>query len=180
MEHIYHIRYEYFEKDKSIREISRTTGHARETVAKYVEQEDFSLPQPVKRKRRSKTDQYRDQVREWLMADETAPRKQRHSAMCVYRRLKKQAAADNKPFDVSDRAIRDLVADLRLELGQQKQASLPLLHPAGEAQVDFGTTYFYEKGSYYEGSHLALTLPHSDAKSLSSSKVRTSNAWRRA
>jgi len=50
MEHIYHIRYEYFEKDKSIREISRKTGHARETVSKYVEQEDFSLPKPVKHK----------------------------------------------------------------------------------------------------------------------------------
>jgi transposase len=164
MEHIYHIRYEYFEKDKSIREISRTTGHARETVAKYVEQEDFSLPKPVKHKRRSKTDPYRDQVREWLIADETAPRKQRHTATCVYRRLKNQATADNKSFDISDRAIRDLVADLKRELGQQKQASLPLLHPAGEAQVDFGTTCFYEMGIYYEGSHLALTLPHSDAK----------------
>ena len=100
MEHIYHIRYEYFEKDKSIREISRTTGHARETIAKYVEQEDFSLPKPVKHKRLSKTDPYRDQVREWLIADETAPRKQRHTATCVYRRLKNQATADNKPFDI--------------------------------------------------------------------------------
>lgn len=164
MEHIYHIRYEYFEKDKSIREIFRTTGHARETVAKYVEREDFSLSKPVKHTRRSKTDPYRNQVRSWLMADETAPRKQRHTAQCVYRRLKQAAAADNRTFDVSDRAIRDLVADLRRELGQQKQASLPLLHPSGEAQVDFGATCFYEKGTYYAGSHLAMTLPHSDAK----------------
>ena len=70
MEHIYHIRYEYFEKDKSIREISRTTGHARETIAKYVEQEDFSLPKPVKHcQRRDETDQVRRDIIDRLSAD---------------------------------------------------------------------------------------------------------------
>ncbi|PKK40562.1 hypothetical protein ABB02_00156 [Clostridiaceae bacterium JG1575] len=32
MEHIYHIRYEFNEKGKSIRQISRETGHDRQTV----------------------------------------------------------------------------------------------------------------------------------------------------
>lgn len=42
--------------------------------------------------------------------------------------------------------------------------ALPLPHPLGEAQVDFGETTFYEKDIKYEGYHLAMTFPHSDAK----------------
>ncbi|MGI6752232.1 MAG: IS21 family transposase [Anaerovoracaceae bacterium] len=34
----------------------------------------------------------------------------------------------------------------------------------GEAQVDFGKTTFIEKGITYEGHHLCITFPHSDAK----------------
>lgn len=164
MEHVYHIRYEYYDNGKSVREIARSTGHDRETVAKYINQGNFNLPEPAKHKRKSKTDQFRDQVREWLAADEKAPRKQRHTAKRVYDRLKKQEEASGRILDVSDRAIRDLVAGLKQELNQQEVASLPLLHPAGEAQGDFGETCFYEKGIYYEGNHLVLTMPHSDAK----------------
>ncbi|HPJ21331.1 MAG TPA: IS21 family transposase [Clostridia bacterium] len=164
MEHVYHIRYEYYENEKSIREIARLTGHDRETVAKYISKENFNLPKPIKCKRKSKTDKYRDQVREWLIADEKAPRKQRHTAKRVYDRLNEQERNANEDFDVSERAIRSLVAELKRELNQQEVASLPLLHPAGEAQVDFGETHFNEKDIYYEGNHLTMTFPHSDTK----------------
>ena len=43
MEHIYHIRHEYNNKGKSIRKISKETGHAWETVTAYVEQENLQL-----------------------------------------------------------------------------------------------------------------------------------------
>lgn len=59
MEHIHHIRYEFNEKGKSLRQISRETGHDRQTVKKIVEQEDFSKPDPIKRPRSSKTDHHR-------------------------------------------------------------------------------------------------------------------------
>ena len=73
MEHIYHIRYEHNEKGKSIRQIARETGHDRETVKRHIDQEDFCMPMRVKKKRRSITDAYRDQVIEWLLGDEKAP-----------------------------------------------------------------------------------------------------------
>ena len=38
------------------------------------------------------------------------------------------------------------------------------MHPPGEAQIDFGETYFHEKETLYQGNHLGFTLPHSDAK----------------
>lgn len=164
MEHVYHIRYEHRVKGKSLRSIARETGHDIKTVRKYSNIEDFSPEKPVKRRRKSKTDKYRETVKKWLIEDETAPRKQIHTAHNVYNRLIEELGKDKKKIDVSERTIRTLVADLRGEIGQAKEVALPLLHPAGEAQVDFGATVFVEKGITYEGHHLCVTFPHSDGK----------------
>ncbi|NLC26068.1 MAG: hypothetical protein GX777_05555, partial [Fastidiosipila sp.] len=53
---------------------------------------------------------------------------------------------------------------MRQEIDSDGEAFLPLLHPAGEAQVDFGTTEFYENGVEYSSKHLALSFPHSNAR----------------
>jgi len=164
VEQIYDIREMYFKEGKSMREISRLSGYDRETVKRYVEQEDFSVEVPIRQRRSSKTDAYREQVRQWLIDDETAPSKQRHTAKKVYDRLREEKQKKGLMLDVSDRSIRSLVAELRRELFQQELVSLPLLHPAGEAQGDFGKTIFYERGIKYEGYHFCMTLPHSDAK----------------
>ena len=173
MEHIYHIRYQFNIKGKSIRAISKETGHDRETVKKFIEQENFSIPTPIKRTRTSKTTVYRNLVRQWLIDDQKAPRKQRHTARKVFNRLREIERRKGREIDVSERAIRDLVALLKVELGQNSMASLPLLHPAGEAQVDFGQTHFFERGISYVGYHLALTMPHSDAKFVQLFKGQT-------
>jgi len=164
MEQAYYIRYEYNNKGKSIRQISRETGHAFDTVKKYIAMEDFSPKPPVKRTRKGKTTKYRETVKKWLIDDEQAPRKQRHTAHRVFTRLKKEAQAEGREFDVSERSIRNLVAKLREEISSGQEVSIPLSHPAGEAQVDFGDTVFYENGIMYEGHHLAVTFPHSDGK----------------
>ncbi len=54
MEHVYHIRYEYYDNGKSEREIARSTGHDRETVKKYISQENFNLPEPTSISARAK------------------------------------------------------------------------------------------------------------------------------
>jgi hypothetical protein len=59
MEHAHYIRYEYNIKGKSIRQISRETGHAFDTVKKYITMEDFSPKAPVKRTRTGKTAEYK-------------------------------------------------------------------------------------------------------------------------
>ncbi len=164
MEQAYYIRYEHYNKGKSIRQISRETGHAFDTVKKYINMEDFSPKPPVKRTRIGKTAKYRDTVKQWLIDDEQAPRTQRHTARKVFTRLQKEAQKKDLVFDLSERSIRTLVASLRTEIGVEQTASIPLSHPAGEAQVDFGKTVFYERGVMYEGHHLAITFPHSDGK----------------
>lgn len=164
MEQVHHIKKLYRQKEKSISDIARVTGHDRKTIRKYLQQEDFSVPRPIRTVRRSKTDAYRKIVKEWLQNDQKAPRKQRHTARRVFHRLQELEAQNGRELDLSERSVRTLVKQLRVELNQSELAALPLLHPAGEAQIDFGETHFYERGTYYEGYHLALTLPHSDAK----------------
>lgn len=56
----------------------------------------------------------------------------------------KLAQEEKTEFDISDRSIRTVVKQLRPELNQSKLDSLPRLHPAGEAQVGFGTTLFLQ------------------------------------
>lgn len=164
MEQIYNIRNMYKNEGKSLRQIARETKHDFETVKKYVEMEDFSPKVPVKVKRSGKTSKYRERVKQWLTDDLSAPPKQRHTAHRVYTRLKEEALKEGEEFNVSERAIRTLVADIRQEIKEIKNTHLPLEHPAGEAQVDFGKTEFYEKGILYEGHHLVVTFPHSDGK----------------
>ena len=164
MEHVYHIRYEHKVNGKSLRSIAKEMGHDVKTVSKYAKKEDFSPEKPRHLKRHSKSDQYKKQVKEWLEADETAPRKQRNTARNVYKRLVKELAKEGKMIEVSERTIRTLVAKVRLEIGASKEVALPLFHPAGEAQIDFGETEFLEKGIRYSGHHLCITFPHSDAK----------------
>ncbi len=135
MEHIYHIRYEHRVKGKSLRAIARETGHDVKTVRKYSEKEDFSPERPEKRKRKSKTDKYRELVKRWLLDDENAPRKQIHTAHNVYNRLITELGKKNETIDVSERTIRTLVADLREEIGQANEVALPLLHPPGEVRI---------------------------------------------
>lgn len=62
----------------------------------------------------------------------------------MYDRLKEAAELNKKSLDISERTVRNLVAKIRQEIDSDDEVFLPLLHPAGEAQVDFGTTVFYK------------------------------------
>lgn len=94
VEHIYHIRYEHRVNGKSLRPLARETGHDVKTITKYVKTENFSQEMPKKKSRKSKADQYRQTIKEWLEADETAPKKQRSTARNIYKRLVKKLASE--------------------------------------------------------------------------------------
>lgn len=79
----------------------------------------------------------------WLVADKTAPRKQRHTATRVYRRLKKEAVG----FDAGYRLVATYVAEKKAELRLKKpEGFLPLIHQPGESQADFGTADLHTGG----------------------------------
>jgi len=159
MEQIYRIRTLHKFEEESLRSISRKTGHDFETVKKYVEKEDFNLEERPKQTRKSKLSPYREIVKTWLINDEKAPRKQRHTATRVYNRLKEIYGAE---FNASDRSVRKLVASLRQEIKKNPEGYLPLEHPPGEAQGDFGEARFIENGITYDGYYLNMSFPHSN------------------
>ena len=93
MEEKHQIRDLYYHQGiENISEIARITGFNRKTVTKYLDMEDFSPPPPIpeeETEHASKPDPYKPLIDSWLISDKKAPRKQRHTAKRVYRRLKK-------------------------------------------------------------------------------------------
>jgi hypothetical protein len=63
-----------------------------------------------------------------------APRKQRHTARRIWRRL-----VDEHGARVAERTVREYVAARRRELGERGRVFVPQIHQAGiEAEVDWG------------------------------------------
>jgi transposase len=77
---------------------------------------------------------YRALIDSWLEADRRAPRKQRHTARRIWRRL-----VDEHGAAVAERTVREYVAARRRELGEPGEVFVPQIHQAGmEAEVDWG------------------------------------------
>ncbi|MBM7616455.1 transposase [Alkaliphilus hydrothermalis] len=159
MDQIHRIRNLRKFEGKSLRKIAEITGCDFATVKKYLEKDNFNLEIRPKQQRAGKLSPYKDIVIKWLQDDLNAPHKQRHTAKRVYDRLKELYPG----FDASDRSVRDFVAKLKTELKIDNEGSLPLEHPPGEAQVDFGEARFIENGATYDGYYLNISYPHSNA-----------------
>lgn len=160
MDQIQEIKYLKNRKGKALRAISRETGHAFETVKKYVEKQDFNLERRPRQERCGKLAPYKHHIDEWLKSDKRAKPKQRHSAQRVYNRLKE---IYGDAFTVSDRSVRKYVAQKKKELYEENKGFLPLDHPGAEAQADFGAAQFIENGVLYDGHYLNLSFPLSNA-----------------
>lgn len=158
MDHINHIKYLDKIKGKSLRGIATETGHHFNTVKKYVERNNFNLAPPTGKQKLRKLDPYAELIDLWLTEDLKAKPKQRHTAQRVYNRLKEQFP----DFNVSDRSVRAYVSKRKKEIGLTKEGYLPLDHPPGEGQIDFGEAQFIEKGVLYNGYYLNLSFPHSN------------------
>jgi len=156
------IREMFFEKGMSYADIARMTGHDVKTVKKYVHMEDFSPPpkKPVG-KRGSKLDPYKDEIDGWLEADKQERKKQRHTALKVFKRLKE---IHGPGFDCSYRLVAGYVAEKKKAIySAEKQFYMPLEHIPGEAQVDFGDADFFEGNVRHAGHYLNVSFPYSNA-----------------
>lgn len=155
------IREMFFEKGLNFAEISRTTGCDVKTVKKYIFQEDFNMPVKPKQVRNSKLDPFKEEIDQWLEADKSARKKQRHTAQKVFKRLSKKY---DDIFDCSYRLVAEYVAQKKRELySGEHQFFFQLQHIPGEAQVDFGEADFLDQsGVKQNGHHLNISFPHSN------------------
>jgi len=163
MDQIHHIRRLYYEQDKNISEIAEETGYDWKTVRKYVDKADFNLPAPKLESEKQfcpKLTPHKPIINKWLEEDKRAPRKQRHTALRIYKRLQKEVEG----FDCSYRLVAEYVAAIKKELRLSKtEGYLPLEHRPGESQADFGAADFYENGEKQSGKYLVLSFPYSNA-----------------
>ena len=162
MDQIHRIRELYFGQGRSLTEIARLMGLDWRTVRKYVDKEDFNVPPPVQDTDRhpSKLDPFKPLINRWLEDDMKAPRKQRHTAKKIHKRLKKEAEG----YSCSYRLVAGYVAVRKAQLHLSRQDGyIPLIHKPGEAQADFGTADFREQGRLWEkAKYLVLSFPYSN------------------
>lgn len=161
MDQIKNIKSLYFEQGMNLSEIAEETGFDWKTVKKYVDKEDFNVPppQPKNQPGVSKLDPYKPQIDEWLEEDQYAPRKQRHTAVRIFERLR-----DEKGYDGCRTLVIVYVGKKKKEMQTSASSGfIPLVHHPGESQGDFGTATFVEKGQEREGKYFVLSFPYSNA-----------------
>jgi transposase len=90
-----------------------------------------------------------------LEADRQAPKKQRHTARRIFDRLREEHA-----YTGCESIVRAAVADWKKTTAE---VFVPLAHPPGEAQVDFGHAEVVVAGQRVTAAFFVMTLPHSDA-----------------
>ena len=163
MDQIHHIRALYYEQGYNISEIAKATERDWKTVAKYIDMADFNEPLPVPASEKQfcpKLEPYKALIDSWLEEDRNHPRKQRHTAKKVFKRLTKEVPG----FDCSYRLVAEYVKYRKEALNlKRSEGFLPLEHHPGEAQADFGSAEFYERGRLISGKYLVLSFPWSNA-----------------
>lgn len=97
----------------SQREVARRLGHSRKTVAKALKSAaPIGYTKPGSRPR-PKLEPYIPIVRQWLTEDQQRHRKQRHTAVRVFERLR-----DEHDFQGQRRTVSDLVKELQIDWGE--------------------------------------------------------------
>lgn len=160
MAQIEYIKHLYESEGKSLREIAREVGKNFRTVQKYAYMNNFSpqvLPN-VEPESYPILGPYIPIINGWMEQDMREPRKQRHTAKRIHDRLREEHG-----FKGSYASVKRYVVKKRWLLKEAREGYLPIAHPLGHAQVDFGDFKYYDGlGTAREGHALIVTFPYSN------------------
>jgi len=140
----------------SLRQASRAYGLNFRTVHKVVHQAE---PQPYQQpppRPRPVLGPFLPIIEQILHDDRAAPPKQRHTARRIYDRLR-----DEHGYRGCPSIVRDAVRALKQT---QAEVFVPLSHPPGQAQCDYGHATVVVAGEKVQAAFFVLTLPHSGAR----------------
>ena len=154
----------------SERAAARHFGVSRESGRKMLE---FSVPPGYRRTapvRRPKLDGFTGFIDEWLRGDrKDEHRKQKHTAKRIFERLR-----DEHGFTGGYTIVKDHV---REHHRRRREMYVPLVHPPGHAQADFGEAWAFIGGVKQKVHFFAFDLPHSDASYVRAYPAATAEAW---
>ena len=153
----------------SVREAARRFGLHRDTVRKMLK---YSVPPGYRRDqppRRPKLDPFAAIIDQILEADKSVPKKQRHTAKRIFERLRTEHG-----FTGGITIVKDYVREQSL---RRKEMFVPLSHPPGHGQADFGEALVVIAGVRRKAHFLAVSLPHSDACFVKAYPAETTEAF---
>ncbi|MDH3289345.1 MAG: IS21 family transposase [Betaproteobacteria bacterium] len=148
---------------------ARHFGIDRKTVAKMLR---HSVPPGYRRKGppvRPKLDPFIPIIDQILEEDKGLPRKQRHTAKRIFERLR-----DEHGFTGGITIVTDYVREKKR---RTREVFVPLAHPPGHAQVDFGEALGEIGGVVRKLHYFAMALPHSDAFFIKAYPAETTEAF---
>lgn len=153
----------------SERAAARNFGISRKTVSKMV---NHTVPPGYQRKDRPvapKLGAFVGIIHQILQDDRGVLKKQRHTAKRIFERLR-----DEHHYAGGYTVVREFVANERL---RQQEVFIPLAHPPGHAQVDFGEADIYLGGVKTRIHYFCMDLPHSDAIFVKAYPAETTDAF---
>ena len=153
----------------SSREAARVFGVDPRTIAKMLA---FSFPPGYRRSqpvRRPKLDAFTGIIDQTLEADKLVPKKQRHTSKRIFERLR-----DEHDFEGGITIVKDYIFAAKQ---RQREMFVPLSHPPGHAQADFGEALAVIGGVEQKIHFLVMDLPHSDACFLKAYPAETTEAF---
>ena len=153
----------------SRRQAARLFGIDPKTVAKMLR---FSVPPGYRRSKpavRPKLDPLVPMIDQILAQDQSRPRKQRHTARRIFERLRAEHG-----YTGGETIVKDYVRERRQ---QGQEVFVPLVHPPGHGQADFGEAVAVIGGEEQRIHFLAVILPHSDACFVRAYPAETSEAF---
>ena len=165
------VRLAVVEEGLSHHEAGRRFGIDRRTVKKM---RSYSAPPGYRRRkpvRRPKLDGFTGTIDAILEAnrDPEVPRKQRHTAHRIFERLR-----DEYGFTGGYTIVKVYV---RAQRQTTREAFVPMHHPPGHAQVDFGEAVVEVGGRREKVAFFCLILPHSDVWFVKAHPKETTEAF---
>lgn len=163
------IRQAFYREGKSIRQIAKELHHGRQAIREALQdagareyRQSQPRPAPV-------LGPFIALIEQWLREDEQRPKKQRHTAHRIWKRLH-----DEYQFAGAESTVRHYVREHHpLSMGARAEAAMiPLaFHPGDDAQADFGeaqvimagklmTTHFCAVRLCYSKLPFLMAFPH--------------------
>jgi transposase len=153
----------------SRREAGRLFGIDPRTVSKMLQ---YSVPPGYRRRKpicRPKLGPFIGFIDAILEADKLVPKKQRHTSKRIFERLR-----DEHGFTGGITIVSDYICAAKQ---RQCEMFVPLAHPPGHAQADFGEALAVIGGVERKVHFLVIDLPHSDACFLKAYPAETTEAF---